>query len=164
MRFIDMAITVEGLHRAGQDDWDSHARRFNNRIIRSSTRLSRFDYEMSSWYQDKILPTDLALKALGMEMPQEINVDGKTYVRAVNGYILKGMEEQKDVRRGLYMLSIPSTFLFKVDLTDWCHVYKERYAGGTANPEVKQCCEAIADQIESFIPMFNRDLFLKVQN
>lgn len=42
LRFIDMSVTVEGLHRAGQDDWDAHAKRFNNRIIRSSTRLASF--------------------------------------------------------------------------------------------------------------------------
>lgn len=34
LRFIDFSITVEGLHRAGPDDWDAHAARFNNRIIR----------------------------------------------------------------------------------------------------------------------------------
>lgn len=164
LRFIDMAITVEGLHRAGQDDWDSHAKRFNNRIIRSSTRLSSFSYEMSDWYKDKILPTDMALKLLNMECPEEIEVDGQTYVRAVNGYIRKGLEEQADVRRGLYMLSIPSTFLFKVDLAEWSHVFKERNQNGTANPEVKICCETIADQIEQFIPQFNRELFLKILN
>ena len=40
--FITLSVTVEGLHRAGQDDWDAHAYRFNNRIIRSSTRLADF--------------------------------------------------------------------------------------------------------------------------
>ena len=164
LRFIDMSITVEGLHRAGQDDWDSHAKRFNNRIIRSSTRLSTFSYEMSDYYKDKILPTDLALSALGMTLPEKIEVDGVSYVKAVNGYIREGMEEDKDVKRGLYMLSIPSTFIFKIDLTEWGHVYKERNASGHANPEVKQCCEAIADAIEDFIPAFNRDLFLKIKN
>lgn len=164
LRFIDMSITVEGLHRAGQDDWDSHAKRFNNRIIRSSTRLSTFSYEMSDYYKDKILPTDLALSALGVTLPEKIEVDGACYVKAVNGYIREGMEEDKDVRRGLYMLSIPSTFIFKIDLTEWGHVYKERNASGHANPEVKECCEAIADAITSFIPAFNRELFLKIKN
>ena len=70
LRFIDISVTVEGLHRAGQDDWDSHAARFNNRIIRSSTRLASFGYEMSDWYQDKIMPTDVALAFLGMEAPK----------------------------------------------------------------------------------------------
>ena len=70
LRFIDISVTVEGLHRAGQDDWDSHAARFNNRIIRSSTRLASFGYEMSEWYQDKIIPTDAALDLLGIEAPE----------------------------------------------------------------------------------------------
>ena len=39
LRFIDISVTVKGLHRAGQDDWDSHAKRFDNRIIRNSTRI-----------------------------------------------------------------------------------------------------------------------------
>ena len=33
LRFIDFTCYVSGLHRGGQDDWDSHASRFDNRII-----------------------------------------------------------------------------------------------------------------------------------
>ncbi len=62
------------------------------------------------------------------------------------------------------MLSIPSNFIFKIDLTEWAHVYKERGAHGRANPEVKQCCESIADQIERFHHQFNRELFFKIPN
>lgn len=164
LRFIDMSVTVEGLHRAGQDDWDSHAKRFNNRIIRASTRLAEFSYETSDWYRDKIIPTDVALEALGIQRPERMEVDGVTYVRAVNGYIREDLAANADVKRGLYMLSIPSTFIFKVDLTEWAHVYKERNQNGRANPEVKLCCEAIADQIEQMIPAFNRELFLKIKN
>jgi len=164
LRFIDMSITVEGLHRAGQDDWDSHAKRFNNRIIRSSTRLSSFSYEMSDWYKGKIIPTDLALEALSIKCPEEVEIDGAKYVRTVNGYIKEEYSNNADVKRGLYMLSIPSTFIFKVDLTEWAHVYKERNKQGSANPEVKQCCESIADQIEKMIPAFNRDLFNRIKN
>ena len=66
-RFLDLSFTVYGLHRAGQDDWDAHACRFNNRIIRSSTRLADFQSgEMSDYYVGKILPTDVALTALGI--------------------------------------------------------------------------------------------------
>ena len=54
LRYIDISIMTEGLHRAGQDDIDAHARRFDNRIIRSSTRLAEFsDGEMSDY-----IPTD----------------------------------------------------------------------------------------------------------
>lgn len=160
LRFIDLSVTVEGLHRAGQDDWDSHAKRFDNRIIRSSTRLAKYnDNEMSDYYRGKIIPTDAALAMLGIKKPDKIEVDGVTYIPTVNGYIREDMQDNKDVRRGLYMLSIPSNFIFKINLAEWCHVFRERNAAGTANPEVKECCEAIADQIEAFIPKFNRELF-----
>ena len=164
LRFIDISVTVEGLHRAGQDDWDSHAARFNNRIIRSSTRLASFGYEMSDWYQDKIMPTDVALAFLGMEAPKVLEKDGQTYVKTVNGYIREDMQDSADVKRGLYMLSIPSNFIFRVNLTEWAHAYKERNSGGTANPEVKLCCEGIADQIAQFQPRLDRELFLKIKN
>lgn len=164
LRFIDFSITVEGLHRAGQDDWDAHAARFNNRIIRSSTRLATFGNEISEWYSDKIIPTDLALENLGLSVPEEVTINGEVYVKAINGYIRKDMENNSDVKRGLYMLSIPSNFIFKVNLTEWAHVFKERNAKGGANPEVKLCCEAIADQLEMFHKQFNRELFTKIQN
>ncbi len=164
LRYIDICVTVEGLHRAGQDDWDSHAARFNNRIIRSSTRLADFGDEMSEWYQGKILTTDNALALLGMELPETIEREGEIFVKTVNGYIREEMKEDPDVKRGLYMLSIPSNFIFKINLTEWAHVYKERNEKGSANPEVKLCCEAIADQIEAFQPAFNRELFEKIRN
>lgn len=164
LRFIDFSITVEGLHRAGQDDWDAHTCRFNNRIIRSSTRLANFGNEVSEWYEDKIIPTDLALDNLGINIPDEIEVNGVKYVKGINGYIREEFKNNSDVKRGLYMLSIPSNFIFKVNLTEWAHVYKERNAKGGANPEVKLCCESIADQLEEFHKQFNRELFHKIQN
>lgn len=164
LRFIDISVTVEGLHRAGQDDWDSHAKRFDNRIIRESTRLATFGHEMSDYYKGKILPMDEALNLIDMDIPQRISHDGSDYVRTINGYIREDLADNKDVKRGLYMLSIPSNFIFKVNLTEWSHVYKERNASGHANPEVKECCEAIADQIEQMVPQFNRELFFMVKN
>ena len=164
LRFIDISVTVEGLHRAGQDDWDAHAKRFNNRIIRSSTRLANFDYEMSEWYEGKILPTDKALAILGITTPETLEVDGETYVRGVNGYIKEEFKDNADVKRGLYMLSIPSNFIFKIDLTEWGHVYKERNGNSPANPEVRLCCESIADQLAEFHKQFDRELFLKIRN
>ena len=164
LRYIDISVTVEGLHRAGQDDWDSHAARFGNRIIRSSTRLANFGYEMSDWYQDKIIPTDSALALLGIEAPEVIERDGERFVKTINGYIKEEYKDSSDVKRGLYMLSIPSNFIFKVNLTEWAHVFKERSSQGSANPEVKLCCEGIADQIEQMQPRFNRELFLKIKN
>ena len=63
-KFIDLSFIVVGLHRAGQDDWDAHAKRFDNRIIRSSTRLATYGNEKSDWYKDKILTTDEVLDIL----------------------------------------------------------------------------------------------------
>ena len=90
--------------------------------------------------------------------------NGTRYVKTVNGYIKEELKDNSDVKRGLYMLSIPSNFIFKVNLTEWAHVYKERGDKGGANPEVKLCCEAIADQIGAFQPKFDRELFEKIKN
>lgn len=165
-RFLDLSFTVYGLHRAGQDDLDAHAMRMNNRIIRSSTRLADFKHgEMSTYYQDKIVPTDVALAYLGITTPDEIEYNGQTYVRAVNGYVLKGMENNKDVKRGLYMLSIPSNFIFRCNLTEFAHIYKERRNEGTANPEVKEAIERMVDQLEeASCGYINREYLMKVNN
>lgn len=165
-KFLDLSFTVYGLHRAGQDDWDSHAKRMDNRIIRSSTRLADFSKdEMSKYYQGKIIPTDTALAILGIETPNEIEYEGQVYVRGVNGYILKGMENNKDVKRGLYMLSIPSSFIFRINLTEHAHVYKERNTNSTANPEVKECAEATLVQLENAsLGFINRDVLMAIKN
>ncbi len=169
LRFVDISCTVYGLHRAGQDDWDAHACRFNNRIIRNSSRFAGIKDEsklqnMSDYYADKVLTTDAVLDLLDITMPKEIEHDGKTYVRGFNGYIVKGMEDNQDVKRGLYNLGFPSDFTFKVNLTEFAHVYKERNANSGANPEVKQCCEMIADKLEQIQPLFNRELLLAIKN
>ena len=164
LRYIDFSCTVEGIHRAGQDDWDAHAKRYDNRIIRSSTRLADFGYEMSDYYKGKIIPTDLALQELNIIIPNTIEVDGKTYVKVINGYIREDLKDNKDVKRGLYMLSIPSTFVFKCNITEFAHVYKERGEHGSANPEVKECAELIVNQLEKMCKWFNRDLFMSIQN
>ena len=137
LKFIDLSFTVYGLHRAGQDDWDSHAKRMDNRIIRSSTRLADFsEGEMSDYYKDKIIPTDQALNII----------------------------DDKDVKRGLYMLSIPSNFIFKINLAEFAHIYKERNKNGTANPEVKELAEKCLEQLSLFIPDIDSDYLLKIQN
>ena len=166
LRFIDLSFSVYGLHRAGQDDLDSHAMRMNNRIIRSSTRLADFSRgEMSDFYAGKIVPTDVALAYLGIETPVEIEYEGERYVRATNGYILKGMEDSKDVKRGLYMLSIPSNFIFRAQLTEFSHIFKERNSDGGANPEVKEAVESMAKQVNVATRSYvNRNLLLTIKN
>lgn len=170
LRYIDFSITVEGLHRAGQDDWDAHACRYNNRIIRSSTRLGVFDgEEMSDWYKGKILTMDQVIKMINLDnIPNELTIeegDEKvTYVRSTNGYIRKDLKDDKDAKRGLYMECIPSNFIFKVNLTEWAHVYKMRNKDTHANPEVKLLCETIADKLQEANPWFTRELFMSIEN
>ena len=52
LRYINISIMTEGIHRGAQDDIDSHAKRFENKIIRSSTRLAEYqENEMSDYYK-----------------------------------------------------------------------------------------------------------------
>lgn len=165
LKFIDISVVVEGLHRAGQDDWDSHAKRFDNRIIRSSTRLADFQSgEKSDYYKDKIFTTDEVCEFLNISLPTEITHNDLEYVKAVNGYILKDLKDNRDVKRGLYMESIPSSFIFKVNLAEWAHIYKERGEHGTANPEVKALAEAIQQALERANPWFTREFILSIEN
>lgn len=162
--FITLSVTVEGLHRAGQDDWDAHAYRFNNRIIRSSTRLADFgEDEMSDFYKDKIIPTEIALDMLGIETPQTIEKDGQTFVLAQGGYVREDLQNNRDAKRGLYRMCIPSNFIFKINLAQWAHVYKMRNKDGSANPEVKEVAERIQDAVEEILPWFDREFIKKVE-
>lgn len=165
LRYIDISIMTEGLHRAGQDDVDAHARRFDNRIIRSSTRLAEFsDGEMSDFYKGKIIPTDQALEILNINIPDSFEFMGRTYYKSPNGYVKEGFEKNKDVKRGLYMLSIPSNFISKINLCEWGHVFKERNQNGGANPEVKEWAEEVMKQINSYHEQITRDYVLTIEN
>ena len=165
LRYIAISIMTEGIHRAGQDDIDSHARRFDNRIIRSSTRLAEFsDGEMSNYYKGKIIPTDEALKILDVDIPETFEYMGKTYYKSPNGYIKEEYKNNKDVKRGLYMLSIPSNFISKINLCEWGHVFKERNKDGGANPEVKEWSESVMNQINQFHNQITRDYVLSIEN
>ena len=166
-KMIDFSCTVDGLHRAGQDDWDAHAIRFNNRIIRVSTRVAADVFgegEVSDYYKDKIIPTAVALQEIGFEIPDGVTINGMEYEKTVNGYIRKDLANDQDVKRGLYMLSIPSTFIFKCNISEFAHVYKQRNKDGHANPEVKECAETITDQIIEKLPFITREWLLKFDN
>lgn len=162
--FVTISATVEGIHRAGQDDWDAHACRFNNRIIRASTRLADFkEGEMSDFYRGKIIPTDVAIEEImNSHLPDAIEKDGQSYVKTVNGYIREDLKDNRDVKRGLYMESIPSNFIFKVNMAQWAHVYCLRNKNGTANPEVKELAEKLQDEVEKAMPWFDREFLAKV--
>ncbi len=165
LRFIDISIMTEGLHRAGQDDVDSHARRFDNRIIRSSTRLATFsDDEMSDFYKDKVITTNKALNILGIEIPEYFEYEGTRYVKSPNGYVKEEYKDNKDVKRGLYMLSIPSNFVSKINLSEWGHVFQQRNKDGGANPEVKEWAEEVMNQIYSIHNQITRDYVLSIEN
>lgn len=169
LRYIDFSVSVRGLHRGGQDDWDAHAQRFNNRIIRNSSRIANIKDKsglesFSDFYKGKILTTEQALESVGIELPEKIEKDGKTYVRTYNGYVLESEATNQDVLRGLYPLGYSSNFSFRCNLTEFSHVYKERGKHGGANPEVKELAEAIADQLEKMQPWFNRQLLMAIKN
>ena len=167
--FITISVCVEGMHRAGQDDWDAHAKRYDNRIIRSSTRLADFQPgEMSDWYKGKIIPTDIALGMMGVMIPDQIFVNDEngnpiSYVKATNGYIRQDLKDDRDVKRGLYMQSIPSNFIFKCNMAQWAHVYKLRNINTSAHPEGKELAETIQDLIEEQMPWFNREFIMSVK-
>lgn len=171
LRFLDMSVVVEGLHRGATDDLDSHAKRMDNRIIRSSTRLADYtSNEISEFYSDKIIPTDVALAYLNINTPEEITYNGEQYVRAANGYIKKGMENNRDVKRGLYMLSLPMNFTFKVNITEFAHIYMERgsrkygVAHGSAAPELQDMIEDLMDQLNEWYPDITREYLAGVEN
>lgn len=165
LRFIDISIMTEGLHRAGQDDVDAHARRFDNRIIRSSTRLATFsDDEMSDFYKDKVLTTNKALNILGIDIPDSFEYEGTRYVKSPNGYVKEEYKNNKDVKRGLYMLSIPSNFVSKINLCEWGHVFQQRNKDGGANPEVKEWAEEVMKQISNINNQITREYVLSIEN
>lgn len=161
--FIGLSFTVEGLHRAGQDDWDAHAKRMDNRIIRQSTRLGTLPEDAKSdFYKDKILTYHEAMAILGIETPDEIEHDGKTYVKVHDGYVLKGMEKNRDAHRGLYHLAFPSNFTFEINLAQFAHVYRLRNDKGGANPEVKQLAEQCMSLITAAQPFLTRDVVMSI--
>ena len=163
-KFLDFTFTVEGLHRGAQDDFDSHAKRLDNRIVRSSTRLAKFGDEKSEWYQGKILSIDEVLKMMDIPRPAEIMVDGVNYVSTTNGYVREDLKDNKDVLRGLYTLSIPSNFIFKCNCTEFAHIVNERDQDSHAAPELRLMIEECKRQLRDEIPHLTTEWYRKVKN
>lgn len=163
-KFLDFSFTVEGLHRGAQDDFDSHAKRMDNRIVRSSTRLAKFGNEKSDWYQGKILTTDEVLNRFDIPKPSEVMINGVTYVSCTNGYVREDLKDNKDVLRGLYMLSIPSNFTFRCNGTEFAHIINERDMDSHAAPELRLMVEECKKLIVEQIPQYNTDWCRKVKN
>lgn len=160
LRYIDFSFTNIGLHRGAQDDLDSHAQRFNNRIIRTSTRLCKKlnGSDKSEWYVGKVINLYEALRMLGMTLPDTIESAGETYILADGGYVNKSYiethpEEEQDVRRGLYNLAIPSNCIIKCDIFQFAHVYKMRNRDSGAHPELRELIESLTDQIADALAM-----------
>lgn len=163
LKFMDFCFIVQGLHRGATDDWDAHAQRYNNRIVRLSTRLTSMknvneetkDLEMSDYYKDKVLTLGQALKLLDIDLPEEIEKDGSTYVRGINGYIKKGLENNGDVKRGLYNLGLSNLFIFKCNIVEYAHVRELRMRrteghpqSGHAHPEIWDLVDMIDAELE----------------
>lgn len=164
-RFISFSCIVEGLHRAAQDDFDSHAKRLENKIIRNSTRLATFsNNEKSEFYQNKILLMDEVLDYLNIELPEKIDKDDQIYIRSTNGYINEKYKDDKDVKRGLYPLCIPSNFVFECNLTEWGHIVKERGSSSNAHPELIKMVDMITSKLTNEFPQFNEEWFMKIKN
>ena len=120
---------------------------------------------MSDYYKDKVLTDSKVIKTvLGIDMPEEIEYEGIKYVKSPNGYVKEEYKNNKDVKRGLYMLSIPSNFVSKINLCEWAHVFKERNQNGGANPEVKEWAEEVMKQIASNFEQITRDYVLTIEN
>lgn len=176
LRFIDLEFTVDGIHRGAQDDFDAHAKRLDNRIIRASTRLSSFGGdEKSEFYQDKILTTEEVLREhypdLFEQLPKEIYSSNPTtgevnkYLRVDGlGYVREYFEEDNDVLRGLYRLSIPSSFTAKCNLTEFSHIVKLRDANSHAAPELKLMIELLLHEIVAKCSLFTREFFYSIKN
>ena len=160
LKHVDFTCTVVGLHRGAQDDFDSHAERFDTRIIRMSTReKNNLDLiEISDFYKGKILTfSDLNKK---LSLPEAITYDDAIYIKTSLGYVREDCVDDKDARRGLIPLAVSSSFTFKCDIAEFCHVFRERNEDGNANPELKQLVEMIAEEIENRYPLLTRDFLL----
>ena len=146
---------------------DSHAMRLNSRIVRSSTRLASFaGTEKSSYYDRKILTADEALNLLaerGISLPTTLYYNGYNYVRAENGYVREDLADNQDVRRGLYMLCIPSNFTFRVNCTDFAHIVHERDKNSHAHPELREAVEEMKRLIQEQIPNLTDEYWQKVR-
>ena len=171
LRFIDITAVVTGLHRGAVDDFDSHAKRLENRIIRSSTRLADYKQdEMSDWYKDKILTMEDVLENdMDFCIPSSVTRNGVAYVKTTNGYVREDLQYSRDVKRGLYMLSIPMNFTFKVNLVELAHIYRERGkaengANGKAAPELQEMIEMLMDELQKYLPMVTREYLLGIRN
>lgn len=152
LRFIDFSFLTVDLHRGAQDDLDSHAWRMENRIVRASTRLAKFNNkEKSDYYKKKIISTEEVVEGLD-NFPKKIITDDGEYIYNGHGYVLKEYENDQDVIRGLYRLSIPSNCIWKVSLPGLRHIYKMRGPDSHAHPELREMMGLLLEEIREKTP------------
>jgi hypothetical protein len=142
LRSIIINVRVTGIHRGAQDDFDSHAKRFNS-LVRKSTRIEGNNatnhVEISDWYKGKILTfEDLDNK---YQFKPHIVIDDKIYTKTPWGYVLSGYENNQDVLRGLVPLSVSSDFVVSMSYQAWRYVYKMRNSTTHAAPELQDMME-----------------------
>lgn len=172
MRFLDFTFVVDGLHRAAQDDWDAHAYRFHNRIIRLSTRITSMknlddygkDLPLSDYYKDKVITLSEAARILGIDFPLMIEKNGVKYVRGVNGYVREDCHTDPNVKRGLYPLGLSSMFVFKCNLCEYPHIRDLRMRktpghdqSGHAHPEIWDLVDMIDEELLKSIPYLSSE-------
>lgn len=153
LKFLDVHILMEGLHRGAQDDYDAHAKRME--ILRSTTRTAKgADFaEFSDFYKEKILTFDEAYQLLTHSdgLPPSLKLDGKTWAKTPWGYVLQEYAADADVRRGLVGLGMASNNISKVPYGEHLrHIYnlrRENPSGKPANPELQQAMEQLRAEL-----------------
>lgn len=167
MMYLDITFITEDMHRGAQDDLDAHAKSFDNRITRFSTRLAEFDnVELSDWYKDKVITFAEVDSILGRDdirkqLPTQFFDGEKLYIKTPFGYVLEKHSQvpaknglDKDVQRGLMPLGMKSTAQWKANLHSLRYVYMMRSKKTKANPELKEAMEQLADLLEEHLPVF----------
>jgi len=153
LKFIDVHIHMEGLHRAAQDDYDAHAKRLE--IIRSTTRTIKGanHAEFSNFYKDKVMTFDEMYEYLnGSGMHENVRLYDETqWVKKPWGYVLKEHENNPDVVRGLTPLGMSSENISKVPYGEHLqHIYNLRRRnpkGKNANPELQTAMEVLREDL-----------------
>jgi hypothetical protein len=120
--------------------------------------------EKSQWYQDKILYPFEVLSLLGVDLPDilvvptEDNPEAPVFVKTDFGYVREDLQKDKDAKRGLYPLAIPSNFIFKVQYPELCHIVQFRDENGHASPELVEMIESLKQQMTELCPILGRNL------
>lgn len=168
VRFTDITFITEGLHKAGQGDLDAHAMNvFNNRVVRSSTRLAfeKFKpFEKSPFYQDKIIHYGELEKMEIVNFPNEINNENGKYINTGYGYIhenIYNLDEKdyqqkglkNDYMRGMLTLDSPNNAIWKANLWGIRYMFYRRDIHTTATPELKKVCRDIKEDLMNRMPI-----------